>query len=539
MSRLHKYIINIHVLSCLIFTITVLFCLNSRQTWGHDADSGSKIVTSPPPLEQTELITSGVYGPFSSYYRPSLLFGNEMCRLVKIDYKSFQVICFPVKTSSGMRLAETDEVKNIQAQLVAVNGPNGKPMPELIVFFPLGNMEQQFFSQNITNRLLRESSIFDSPCKLTYQIDEQPPINEDWSCSSFLNYFDKYTGQKKLYYELRARPTALRPTFEKANTAMAGNLDWFDFFKKLHNNKEFKIRLALDEELTIESTLDFADYGKWIDGLLAVHKSDESDQLYENINVPEKIYGPFSNSACEVDRYVKTDGNEHHKRLYEDIFLINCDRYKIRPDKKTSADRDIPKWLYRIFDYQTFEGSSAASSAPDNDDIFISLRFQGFAAPSGILMSSVSNSLFISTSLHFPLTQMKPDFFYSKLVRETLNDLGQLKVPCNVSFIVDGEPASNESFKCDLSYKISWAGVVIVLDLDYGLVRCLQFGDKACSKAAFTKAVSFLKNIKKETEEIVMKIRFEGGETITANFNLDDFDFNDISLFLERIESLK
>lgn len=536
-----KNSIKIFALFCLAAAAVALPSLDKAKAWGQGVVDGGPQIAAPPSLQdQMEPITSGVYGPFSSYYRPALLFGEEICRLVETDYKSMQVICFPAISNSGMIIGETDEVKSIQAQLVAVNAPNGKPMPEIIVFMPLADMDQKFFSQNITKRLLRKISIFDSPCQLTYQADEQPPLNEDWRCSSFLNYFDKYSGQQKLYYELRARPVALRSTSEKTEAAMAEKQDWYDFFKTLQGQKEFNISLRLDEDFTIESTLNLDDYAKWIDSLLAVPQSGESDPQFESIKLPEKIYGPFSKSACDVDRYVRPDKGEHHKRLwlYEDIFLIKCEPPKLSPDDIITADKILPKWLYGIFDYRSFKGS-AANTAIDMGDISVHLRFQGFKAPSAITISSALNSLFINTNLNFSLSQMKPDFFNSILVRDALNDLGKLQVPCDVSFTVDGEPAGSESFKCDVSYQMSWADITFNIEVDYGLVSCLRFGDKACAKAVFTKATSFLKNVNEETREIVMEIQFESGETISSSFDLDKFDFTGIQRFLEGIEALQ
>ncbi|MDR1046057.1 MAG: hypothetical protein LBP33_13270 [Candidatus Adiutrix sp.] len=546
MTDLHKHIIDRLAWPCLAVSVIVLFCLDSERAWGKAADGDHQLVTSPQTREQAEPITSGVYGPFSSYYHPSLLYGDEECRLVENrDKVTFKVICFPLKARLGVWLAQASETKPFQAQLAAINGRDDKPVPELTIIFPLADMDQKFLSQNIIKRLLKESSIFDAPCKLTYQLDGQPPRNENWHCSSFLNHFDKYSGQSKLYYELRARPATLLPAAEKASGAKAENQEWYDFFKNLQGRQELNIKLNLNGDLTVESTLNLASYEQWISRLLAGYYTGQSKRqpVADTIEAGIKIFGPFYGMACVVNRYVNSIGYVNGKLLYKDIFLVNCNPPFPFPLPQTgeelAADIEeyMPKWFYKVIDYHKEAEVSGADSELKTGGISVNFNFQGFEGL--IAISDFLGPLFPVTTLSLPLTQTEGDLFSSRLIHDTLNEAIQLDIPCTLSYKVDGEPASSENVKCNLFRYISADDINIKINVDYDLDKCLQFADNTCLKAGLIKATSFLKDIKKDPKEIVMDIKFGTGEAITAGLDLANFDLALIDRLFERIETLR
>jgi hypothetical protein len=506
------------------------------------------------PQGNAELITSGVYGPFSPYYFPSISVGDEVCNLVTSD---FTVICFPAKTIIGVLLAETGKTETIQAQLFAVNnGLNDRPMPELIINFPLADMGQKFFAKDVIKRLLRVGSIFDEACKFTYQVDAQSQRSEEWLCSSFLKYFDKHTGLPRLYYELRIRPVALRPVSDK-NAIVDTNQDSFKFFKNLQSSKalNFKVNL-LNDELATGSILDLTGYDRWINRLLDVYYIDtptidtsaldemasqvsslystsdksEPQDTTDKTQAREKIYGPFDPMACRVKRYVEYFNNTNNQWLYPDVFWVDCNHLRFFPGKQ-------PDWAIQIMIPKAFENLSIPVYL-NRHTVEVSFRLQDFESPSFVMISDKFYDLFPITLLTYKLSKMPPDFFYSPVVQDALHSARQMKTPCIVSYIADGKELSKEQFKCDLSYQVAYDDINITINVDYDLKKCFQLENKSCQKDVLMKAVSFLKEIKDEPQELAMKIEFEAGGVITANLDLSIFELSPITILLERINLL-
>ena len=464
-----------------------------------------------------------------------------------VTEKNFTVICFPPKTVIGTLLAETDKTETIQAQLFAVNnGLSDRPMPELMINFPLADMDQKFFAKDITRRLLRVGSIFDETCKITYQIDGQSQKSEEWLCSSFLKHFDKYTGQPKLYYELRIRPAALRADSDK-NLVVDASQDWFDLFKNLKNSKELNISRVdlLNDELPACSTLDLTGYDRWINRLIDVYYIDTPtidtsayDKMADQISdrypagefpAGEKVYGPFDPMVCKVNRYVKYMDETIKQSLYPDMFLVDCNYLRYYGQK-------FPAWAFEIFLPKGAE-DPAASLDSKKSGIDLSFRLQGVGISGFILINDISTPLpaLAITILNYQLTEMPPDFFNSRVVRDTLHSAGRLEAPCTVSYMADGKLVSQEKLKCDLSYQVH-DDINVNISVDYGFKKCSRHEDKACQKGALMKAASFLKEIKDVPQEIVMKIEFDGGEAVTAGLDLSNFDLAAINHLLNRIE---
>jgi hypothetical protein len=538
------------LLSCLTVAVVILLCLDSDRAFGSGFDNDPKSIMSTPQ-ENVELITSGVYGPFSPYYFPTLGVRDEVCNLVTSD---FTVICFPTKTIIGTLLAETYKTETVQAQLFAVNnGLNDRPMPELIIIFPLADMGQKFFAKDVIKRLLRVGSIFDEACKFTYQVDAQPQRSEEWFCSSFLKYFDKHTGQSRLYYELRIRPVALRPVSDE-NAIVDTNQNSFKFFKNIKSGKalNFKVDL-LNGELGADSILDLTGHDRWINRLLDVYYIDaptidtssldelasqvsdfystgdkpESQDTAGKLQTSEKVYGPFDPMACRVNRYIKYMNTQW---LYPDMFLVDCNHLR-------AYEKKSPAWAIQIMVPKVFENLSIPVYLKKHA-VEVKFRLQGFENPGFVMISDVLYDLMPITLLTYKLSKMPPDFFYSPVLQEALHSAGQIKTPCIVSYIADGKELSREQFKCDLSYQVAYDDINVTINVDYDFKKCFQLENKSCQKDVLMKAVSFLKEIKDKPQELAIKIEFEAGGAITANLDLSDFELAAMAILLERIDLL-
>jgi hypothetical protein len=539
LSRAKSYTFKINKLAFFwpAMIMAAWFCLVSAQALGEEIINSVRLLSAANNDQQAaEPITSGVYGPFPSYYHPALFFGDDVCWLDKEVIETFQVRCLPIKATAGVRLARSDESAIIQAQLGAVNGPAGKPMPEFILNFSLADMEQSFLAKDIAKRLLRAVSIFDDVCKLTYQVDGQPPATEEWRCSSFLYYGDRYVSGLKLSYEARVRPVALWPGSDKAE---AGQRDWSDFFKSLDGHKQLKVKVILNEEPLVEAALDLTGHNKWPDRLLTLSYDDAPEQqpAIDDKKKAARIVGPFDHTVCEVNRYVAADGHENGKRLYKGMFLVNCDQRLI-----SSIEAGLAKWLYELVDKNYDQEASANDASSENSDIDIYFKLQSFDMFSNISIRNIyGGNLAAFTSLRYPLFKMGPELFKSKLTRDTLNDEVSPELPCAVSYKIDGRLASNEYFKCNSSYDIFPIfpdGIGINIEVDYGLSVCYQAGDLVCQKDALNRAASFLKEIKEESQEIIMEIKFENGEIITAKLDLSSFKLESIGRLFKQLESL-
>ena len=553
MKKFYCHVVNNVMLPCLAVAAAALLCLDSGQAIGNDLDSGSRRILHSPQ-GKSELITSGVYGPFSSYYFPSLSTGDEVCNLMTDD---FTVICFPAKNQFGTLLAETDKMETIQAQLFAVNnGLRDRPMPELIINVPLADMDQKFFAKDSIKSLLRVGSIFDEVCEITYQADEQSPKNEQWLCSSFLKHFDKYTGQPRLYYELRIRPVALRPVSNK-NAIDDTNRDSFNFFKNLQNVKALSIKVdLLNDKLAADSSLYLSSNGRWINRLLDVYYIDtptidasaldelagQVSNLYstdekskpqdakDKTGVSEIVYGPFDPISCRVDRYVKHMNNTNNQWIYPDTYLINCNHLKI------FAEKHLP-WAIQIMIPKVFENLSITEYL-EKHAVDVHFRLRDFEPPSFVMISDKSYSLFPITQLTYELSKMPPEFFNSPVIQDTLHSATPVKAPCIISYIADGKQIGKESLYCDLSYQIAYDELYVTINVDYDLKDCFQPENKSCQKAALMKATSFLKEITVKPQELLMKIEFQTGGDIAASLDLSDFELASIDLLLRRIELL-
>lgn len=546
-------LINIFLCPCLAVALVILFCPDLGQAFGNDIDSAHKSIISSPQ-GNTEKITSGVYGPFSTYYFPNLAAGDEACHLVTKDYT---VICFPTRNIIGTLLAQTDKKEIIQAQLFAVNnGLNDRPIPELIINLPLADMGQEFLAKDSIKRLLGANSIFDEACKFTYQVDGQSQKSEEWLCSSFLKYFDKHTGQPRLYYELRIRPVALRPVSDK-NAIVGSSQDSFKFFKNLQSGKALNFNIdLLNDELTTGSILELTGYDRWINRLLDVYyidaptidtsSLDEMDRQVSNLysmsdksepqdttdktQAGEKIYGPFDPVACRVKRYVNYTSDTNNQWLYPDMFLMDCNYSK-------AFFKKFPAWTIQIMIPKAFENLSFPVYL-EQYAVEVSFRLQDFESSGFVMISDKLYDLFPITLLTYKLSKMPPDFFYSQVVQDALHSVRQIKTPCIVSYTADGKELSKEQLNCDLSYQVANGDIDITINVDYGFKKCFQLENKSCQKDVLMKAVSFLKKIKEKPQELAIKIEFEAGGAITSNLDLSDFELAPIVILLERINLL-
>jgi len=537
----------IHSLVIIWLTIAVASCFylsaDAEQVWGKETNPTPLPPSSTQNATQTsEPITSGVYGPFSSYYRPTMFFGSDgdTCWLeegVEGDYRLFQVRCLPRKATSGARLAQSDETDIIHAQLGAVNSPTGTPMPEFIFTLPLANMEQTFFSKDSSKRLFRATSIFDDICKLTYQADSQPPMDEYWRCSSFLNYWDKDSGRAKLHYELRVRPNALWPGENKTAEAELGSPKDVDFFKKMVDKKELKVKVALNEGPLVEAVLDLTSHGKWLDSLLALSYKDESTR---NAAIDDKIsgmiVGPFERYVCRMKRYLGFDDPVNDKRRYKGTFYVDCDSFRRLVEDDDSED--VPKWLIELYEKTSLE-NSASNSGAQNYKFHLLIKFQGLDE-SYISIHNLDNVLGASTFLqYYPSNQIGSDFLKSQLWRDILNDEVNPEMPCTISYSIDGRLVSSENFKCILSSDVSWYyGIGFNIKVDYGFKDCFQASDRFCQQITLKRVTSFLKEVKNEPGEIVMEIKFDGGEIIAAKLDRSSFQLESIDECFKHIDGL-
>lgn len=539
MTWFSKFISNAFALTCILFGVFVLFGLTSRIAFGKDISGIYQLVTSPSLQDNKATINTGAYGPFSSYYSSSFVQGDDICRVLGNNGLSFQVICFSPEITSGIQLTQTNESETIQIQLAAINSPTGKPMPEIIVVFPLANMKQEFFTQDTTERLLNDNSIFDEPCKLSYQIDNLPPVSKNLYCSSFLNYFDKYTGDSKLFYELRVRPTVLRSISKKTLIAEGGNEDWFAFFKTLLNHKEMKITLELNGNTMVAgSTLDLGVSKKLIARLFDIYYTDVPKQQLDNDIITEKIFGPFDYMACVPSRYVAGVASEGHKKRYKDIFLVNCNADALRVRPYIAGEKNMPpEWIYKFIEYT----DKASIKSSDLKDLSIDFKMNATNRDLHAYTSIVNlaGSFFVATSFRYSLKKMEEKFFNSQLIYSTMNNTFQPDSPCTISYIIDGKLASSERFKCNSAYHIVYRDILIKIDVDYGFAECGRRADNACKKSTVKKATSFLKKITPGTTEILIEVKLEGDEAVRTTFDLTDFDFKAIDQLLKCIDAFE
>ena len=495
-------------------------------------EGASRLPQYLPILSNTKQIinpiTSGIYGPFSSDYTMSLFFTSEgdSCWLVRQEV-DFIVKCLPIQATSGVRLAQSDKSSIIQAHLGAVNSPTGKPIPEFVFIIPLADadMIQNFSEKQVIKRLLKATSIFDDICKLFYQVDEQPPVHEEWRCSSFLNFWDRYNGKSKFYYELRVRPVTLWPTdYNTTTTSVKENPDWFVFFNNLVDKKKLKVTVEINEETLTEVTLNLTSHPKLLNNLLTICYDNIPDSS-SNTSAKKNtgwIIGPFNSLMCTEKRFaVLVELTGRKGWYYTGKFFVDCDRFK-------HAFEDLSKWLILLlenFDYER----PANVICPE-----IIFGLQDFGYFPSIIISHSG----ILTQLPIRLTKMKPELLKSKLVLETLNGTISPELPCTVSFMINGRLVNSESYKCNLTSEIYSSDFVIVINVDDGFNECFLSGDLTCQKVTLKKAASFLKEIKNETDEIIIEIKFAEGEVMAAKLNLLSFMYGSIDEFLKCVDIL-
>ena len=142
------------------------------------------------------------------------------------------------------------------------------------------------------------------------------------------------------------------------------------------------------------------------------------------------------------------------------------------------------------------------------------------------------------TTLGISLAQMKPELLKSKLVRDILNGRGNPELHCTVSYQINGRLVNSESYMCNLFSEIYSSDIVIFANVDYGLSKCNLSGDLSCQKAEVKRAASFLKGIKKESDEIFIEIRFQEEVVLAGKLDMSTFKLESVNEFLKHIDFL-